>query len=133
MRYKSLQKSQTYCSVISSLQLISSLMLVIHLASQTTGYMLYNNGVLLKGLKFSEPCPEQNYKFHNPTGNFMCVVPTPKECFKLCQETGCTEWNHMNLVPSGSEEVKRYHRCRCFPEYNMCFYNYVPRTYRDFD
>ncbi|CAH8440495.1 unnamed protein product [Heterobilharzia americana] len=97
------------------------------------GYIMSNNGILLEDLKFSAPCPEKNYKFHDPTGNFMCVVPTPKECFKLCQEMGCTEWNHMNLVPSGSEEIKRHHRCRCFPEYNMCFYNYVPRIYRDFD
>ncbi|RTG85746.1 uncharacterized protein DC041_0006053, partial [Schistosoma bovis] len=55
------------------------------------------------------------------TGNFMCVVPTAKKCFELCQELGCNEWYFMSFVPSGSEEIKKYHRCRCFPEYHMVF------------
>ncbi|CAH8430683.1 unnamed protein product [Schistosoma bovis] len=129
MRYKNLD-----ISILSMVyRLISSLTLLLLFMIQTKGYVASNNGVLIQGLKFTEPCPERGYDFNDPTGNFMCVVPTPKECFNLCQNMGCTEWNHMNLIPSGSEEIKRYHRCRCFPEYNMCFYNYVPKIHRNFD
>ncbi|CAI2722549.1 unnamed protein product [Schistosoma spindalis] len=103
------------------------------ISSQINGLALHNDGLLLKDLKFTRPCPEKNYRFHNATGNFMCVVPTAKKCFELCQELGCNEWYFMSFVPSGSEEIKKYHRCRCFPEYHMCFYNSVPRRYRDFE
>ncbi|CAH8438680.1 unnamed protein product [Heterobilharzia americana] len=106
---------------------------VLYFSIHICGLALSTNGILLKGLKFTRPCPNENYRFHNATGNFMCVVPTAKKCFELCQELGCNEWYFMSFVPSGSEEIKKYHRCRCFPEYHMCFYNSVPRRYRDFE
>nr|CAH8823894.1 unnamed protein product [Trichobilharzia regenti] len=88
---------------------------------------------IMSELKFTKPCPEEDYRFHDATGNFLCVVPTARRCFDLCQKYDCTEWYYMSFIPSGSNEIKRYHRCRCFPEYRMCFYNPVPRRFRDFD
>ncbi|CAH8431693.1 unnamed protein product [Schistosoma guineensis] len=96
-------------------------------------HYIYTNNNLMDKLTFTKPCPEDDYRFHNATGNFLCVVPTAKLCFKLCQKFGCTEWYYMSFIPSGSNEIKDYHRCRCFPEYRFCFYNAVPRRYRNFD
>ncbi|CAH8432637.1 unnamed protein product [Schistosoma margrebowiei] len=117
--------------IINQYILIIGIVLMVN--NQINGLAIHNDGLLLKDLKFTRPCPEKNYQFHNATGNFMCVVPTAKKCFELCQELGCNEWYFMSFVPSGSEEIKKYHRCRCFPEYHMCFYNSVPRRYRDFE
>ncbi|CAH8431562.1 unnamed protein product [Schistosoma curassoni] len=110
-----------YCTILSTF------------VYQTIGGYIYANNNLMDKLTFTKPCPEDDYRFHNATGNFLCVVPTAKLCFKLCQKFGCTEWYYMSFIPSGSNEIKDYHRCRCFPEYRFCFYNAVPRRYRNFD
>ncbi|CAH8430680.1 unnamed protein product [Schistosoma rodhaini] len=120
-------------SIIISNKFILMIGIVLMFNIEINGLALQNDGLLLKDLKFTRPCPEKNYRFHNATGNFMCVVPTAKKCFELCQQLSCNEWYFMSFVPSGSEEIKKYHRCRCFPEYHMCFYNSVPRRYRDFE
>ncbi|CAH8433558.1 unnamed protein product [Schistosoma turkestanicum] len=100
---------------------------------QTIDSYKQTNNNLMNRLIFTKPCPEEDYRFHNATGNFLCVVPTANLCFKLCQKLGCNEWYYMSFIPSGSNEVKGYHRCRCFPEYHFCFYNAVSRRYRNFD
>ncbi|CAH8433525.1 unnamed protein product [Schistosoma turkestanicum] len=134
MRYKTTLSINQEFAILSIVhRFISSLLLILILTRQTKGYLVYNDGALIQGLTFTEPCPERGHDYNNPTGNYMCVVPTPKECFSLCINLGCREWHHMNLIPSGSEEVKKYHRCRCIPEFKMCFYNYVPKMYRNFD
>ncbi|KAH8855422.1 hypothetical protein EWB00_002860 [Schistosoma japonicum] len=99
---------------------------------QTVGIYTMKNNNLMNKLIFTKSCPEENYRFHNATGNFLCVVPTAKICFELCQKLSCNEWYYMSFIPSGSNQVKHHHRCRCFPEYHFCFYNPVPRKYRDF-
>ncbi|CAH8438756.1 unnamed protein product [Heterobilharzia americana] len=82
-----------------------------------------------EGVKFSEPCPEENYRYHNATGYFMCVVETAKICLELCQQLKCNDRYFMSVIPSKSDKSKRSYRCRCFPEYSVCFYNPLPKSY----
>ncbi|CAH8438683.1 unnamed protein product [Heterobilharzia americana] len=126
------KKMDLFIKVFDSFVLLSCTIFTVFIF-QTIAIYIQPNGNLLGELKFTKPCPEKDYRFHNATGNFLCVVPTAKRCFELCQKLGCTEWYYMSFIPSGSKEIKRHHRCRCFPEYRMCFYNAVPRRYRDFD
>ncbi|GAA54113.1 hypothetical protein CSKR_106960 [Clonorchis sinensis] len=84
-------------------------------------------------MKFSKSCPDEDYRFDPKTGTFLCVVPTAKLCFELCQSIGCNEWFFANMISTRNETVLPYHRCRCVPQLRMCLYNPVPRAYRDFE
>ncbi|VDN16510.1 unnamed protein product, partial [Dibothriocephalus latus] len=65
--------------------------------------------------------------FHPPTetGNFLCLVPTGKECFELCQQHHCNEWSAFNFMYSKDTRIRRRYACRCVRPFNMCLYNYV--------
>ncbi|CAH8440501.1 unnamed protein product [Heterobilharzia americana] len=90
------------CSRRSTISLSLKLSLlvgtVLYFSIHICGLALSTNGILLKGLKFTRPCPNENYRFHNATGNFMCVVPTAKKCFELCQELGSEEIKNIIVV-----------------------------------
>nr|CAH8823863.1 unnamed protein product [Trichobilharzia regenti] len=89
--------------------------------------------IYVRGVKFSKPCPEENYRYHNATGYFLCVVETAKTCRDLCQQLGCNDRYFMGVIPSKSDKIKRNYRCRCFPEYHVCFYNPLPKRIHDID
>ncbi|TNN08541.1 hypothetical protein EWB00_006970 [Schistosoma japonicum] len=82
------------------------------------------------GVKFLKPCPEENYRYHNATGYFLCIVETAPKCVKLCQQKGCNDLFFMSVIPSKTEKVKRNYRCRCLQDYHFCFYNPLPRDHK---
>lgn len=111
---------------------IQILVLIIILYSMKHVHGSYGrNGLLIEGLKFSKPCPEEGYRYHSLTGNFLCVVETARQCVSLCEKFGCTEWIFQGQ-PANDDQVNPYKRCRCVPRYNFCFYNHVPLKYRNF-
>ncbi|BHF80958.1 hypothetical protein SprV_0702409300 [Sparganum proliferum] len=77
-------------------------------------------------LLFSPPCPDEGYRFDKETGNFLCLVPTGKECFELCQKHHCNEWSAFNFMYSKDTKIRHRQACRCVRPFNMCLYNYVP-------
>ncbi|CAH8826074.1 unnamed protein product [Trichobilharzia szidati] len=73
------------------------------------------------------------YQLVQTTGYFLCVVETAKICHGLCQQLGCNDRYFMGVIPSKSDKIKRNYRCRCFPEYHVCFYNPLPKKIYDID
>ncbi|VDN38679.1 unnamed protein product [Dibothriocephalus latus] len=63
-------------------------------------------------LQFSPPCPEENYRFDKETGNFLCLVPTGKVCFELCQKQHCNEWSAFNFMYSKDTKIRHRQACR---------------------
>ncbi|CAH8443201.1 unnamed protein product [Schistosoma rodhaini] len=114
--------------LIKILQLFVIIEIFIHLniyqtAVHTAPVETYTND----DVKFSKPCPEENYRYHNATGYFMCIVETAEKCIDLCQQIGCNDLYFMSVIPSKNDKIKRNYRCRCFQDYHVCFYNPLPR------
>ncbi|KAF7260603.1 hypothetical protein EG68_01971 [Paragonimus skrjabini miyazakii] len=119
--------------VVSSLLcLITVFMMMAVCIAMSTGRSHIRNPLMVEDLRFTPPCPEIDYNFHPETGNFLCVIPTAKQCFEECQYVGCTEWFFANLMSSTNQSYNPYHRCRCVPRMNMCLYNPIPPEFRDF-
>ncbi|CAL8089034.1 unnamed protein product [Calicophoron daubneyi] len=99
----------------------------------TDAFLVGKNGMVIEGLQFSAPCPEEGHRYHDITGNFMCTIPNAKECFAACQKYGCTEWFFTSLMSSSNDTYTPHYRCRCIPQWYACLYNLIPHEYRGYE
>lgn len=117
---------------IRNFSFFTGFLLTLFCWSQSNAMIVNYKGLPIRDLKFSKECPEEGHRFDPETGSFMCVIPTAKECFEVCQWVGCNEWFFANMISSRNETRNPYHRCRCVPQLKMCLYNPIPPEYRDF-
>nr|CAH8823891.1 unnamed protein product [Trichobilharzia regenti] len=80
------------CTQSLSIKLIHIIGIILCLSIQISGLALTANGILIKGLKFTRPCPEENYRFHNEHFYllFYLTVEVNQSCLKSSQKNSST-------------------------------------------